>query len=340
MTRQEYEEELLKITPEEPLMTVNGIEVCERRFKRQEYLIEGLLRPGLTVLAGSPKIGKSWLTLQMCLQVAKGEPFWGLQTRYSEVLYLALEDSQQRLQRRMLTLTGEPPAELHFALSCSPLDGELEKQISYFAVNRPLTRLVAIDTFQMVRSPVRQMSYANDYSEVSRLKSLADSLGICILLVHHTRKMGDSDRFNEISGTNGISGSADTLMVLSKEKRTDKKALLCCTGRDIEDMELELMMDKNSCRFKCTSPIEPMFGRALPQILKQLLDFMKVEKHFSGTNREFVGAFSSFIDEDVNMSQLSRKMSYFRYELEDRGLRFELSRTKAERCIKLDYNED
>ena len=335
-----YQPSFDDITPTTPLDTLDGEEICELRFKREKYLVESLIKPGLTVLAGSPKIGKSWLVLQICLSVAKGEPFWGLKTMRSDVLYLALEDSEQRLQRRMLTLTSEPTPRLHFALSCSPLGCELEKELAYFIAKHPLTRLIVIDTLQKIRADNSQPNYADDYRDISRLKSIADGLGICILLVHHTRKLGDSDRFNEISGTNGIAGSADTLMVLTKEKRTERKATLSVTGRDVEDMELKPVMDKRSCRWRCDTPVTAAeLTRELPEELKKLTDYMMSVKKYEGPNKGFAEGFSAYTGEPVNIRKLKQKMAYFRYELEDMGVSYVVTRDRADRGILIMYSE-
>ena len=328
-----------EFTPVHPLETLNGIEVSEFRFKREKFIVEGLLKPGLAVLAGSPKIGKSWLVLHLCSQVSKGEPFFGMPTQESDVLYLALEDSKQRLQRRLLTIDDEPSVRMHFALSSSKLNDELDLQLAQFLIKYPLTRLVVIDTFQMVRGSVGQMSYANDYADVSALKRLADDMHVCILLVHHTRKMSDSDRFNEISGTNGIAGSADTLMVLTKEKRADRKAMLSCTGRDIDDLELELVMDRRTCKWECKTPLDSRPGmQTLPDILLRLVDFMKQQKYFRNNNKSFCEMFSSHAGVEIDPKSLNQKISYYRYELEDRGVTFTFLRSSNERGLEIFYD--
>jgi hypothetical protein len=329
-----------ELTPERPLETVNSVEIAEYRFKRKPYLVEGLLKPGLVVLAGSPKVGKSWLVLQLCMQIAKGEPFWDMQTKFSEVLYLALEDSEERLQRRVLTITGEPSPALHFALNCSSMEHGLEKELLHFITEHPLTRLIVIDTFQMVRNSAGQPSYGGDYADASRLKKLADAMNICVMLIHHTRKLADSDPLNEISGTNGIAGCADTLMILKKEKRTDRKATFTVTGRDVEDMELELNMDQRSCRWKCVSELRSITAPpAMPDILCRLADYIKEIGRYEGPNAVFCEQFSAYLGEAVNMTQLNRKLGYFRYELEDRGVYFMLTRTAKSRGLIITYKE-
>ena len=213
----------------EELDTLTADELMHLYFPKKEFIVSTLLTPGLAVLAGAPKIGKSWMVLDMCLKIAKGEAFLGQPTRKGSVLYLALEDDRYRLHRRLLRIADEGSDNMRVAHRCSMEPEALERQIQLFIGQHPDTRLIVIDTFQKIRRSVREMSYANDYAEVSRLKSIADKEGVCILLVHHTRKLGDSDYMNEISGTNGIAGSADTLMVL---KRTSAlHARLPCHAR-------------------------------------------------------------------------------------------------------------
>ena len=95
-------------------------------------LIDGILADGLAVMAGDSKIGKSWMVLWLCLQISKGEPVWGIPTRKTDVVYLALEDREWRIQQRMQELTEAPPENLHFGFSCGQLGSELESQIEPF----------------------------------------------------------------------------------------------------------------------------------------------------------------------------------------------------------------
>lgn len=321
-----------------PLKLINSVDLTDMRYPRIEWIADGLLKPGLSVLAGAPKIGKSWLVLQLCLSVAKGEPFWGMKTRQGTVLYITLEDSEARIQERILRMTDESSENLIVSLSCSPLGSQLKEQLLGFYKQYPQTRLVVIDTFQKVRDAQSQMSYANDYADVSALKRIADELRICILLVHHTRKMGDSDCINEISGTNGIAGSADTLMILKKEKRTDRKALLSCTGRDIEDRELELMLDKESCVWRVTSDSLERKVEEIPQILLRLIAYVGQIKHYDGSNTEFCEGLSKYCREAVQPNQLKRQMNRFRYELEDAGVYFASAKSKGYRRLAISYH--
>ena len=195
MYEESCDRNLLIEKPARELETFGSEELCGKVLERTDYIVDGLLSEGLAVLAGSPKVGKSWLVLQLCMSIAMGEPFWGLGVKRSEVLYIDLEDSEQRMQRRLLTVSEDHTDRLHICLECSPLGDELEREIGSFVIKRPELRLIVIDTFQMIRPKVSQMSYANDYADTARLKRMADDMGVCILLVHHTRKLGDSDRY-------------------------------------------------------------------------------------------------------------------------------------------------
>lgn len=116
-----------------------------------KMLIDGVLSDGLAILAGDSKIGKSWMVLWLCLQISRGEAVWGLPTRKTDVVYLALEDREWRVQQRMQELTDSPPENLRFGFSCGQLGAELEGQIEETLREFPSTGLIFIDTLQMVR---------------------------------------------------------------------------------------------------------------------------------------------------------------------------------------------
>ena len=123
-------------------------------LEHPKMLIDGVLSDGLAIMAGDSKIGKSWMVLWMCLQISKGEPVWGLPTRKTDVVYLALEDREWRVQQRMQDLTDTPPDNLHFGFSCGQLGAELESQIEDVLKDYPSTGLLFIDTLQMVRDNI------------------------------------------------------------------------------------------------------------------------------------------------------------------------------------------
>ena len=154
-----------------------------------EYLVDGLLAPGLYILGGSPKVGKSWMALQLCLAVCGGKAFLGRKTTQTEVLYLALEDGPQRLHSRALRLADTAPEGLHLCHRAAPVGRGLEQQIEAQLAEHPHIRLVVLDTLQKVRcGNGGGMSYSSDYEDAGLLKALADRNGICLLVIHHLRK--------------------------------------------------------------------------------------------------------------------------------------------------------
>lgn len=326
--------------PKRPLQVFNCEELAERCYARKEFLVSGFLTSGLTVLAGSPKVGKSWFVMQLCMQIAKGEPFLGLATTKSGVLYIALEDDERRLQRRVFTITDDMPNNFYMTTACSRISDneEFEKELLRFWVEHKDVKLIVIDTFQKVRTQGRELSYANDYSEVSLVKKIADTLNIGILMVHHTRKMGDADYMNEISGTNGIAGSADTLMVLKKEKRSSRSATLSCTGRDIEDREMTLHMDRETCIWEKTGDNHEDAGN-LPEEIGDLVSFMKEKTEFTGTNSDLAAQFTQATGWVMTPSRLKRTMNQYRYDLKDLGVSFLDFRKNNQRMINISYQE-
>ena len=210
-------------------------------YEPLSFVVEDLLPQGLHLLAGAPKIGKSWLALWLCLCTAQGKPLWNFATKPCEVLYLCLEDSFQRIQSRLFDLTEDAPPSLHFAVMAEQLHSGLVEQIEQFLKEHPVTGLVVIDTLQRIRTAGNEVNpYASDYRDMGVLKTLGDRHRFAILLIHHLRKLNDDDPMNMISGTTGLSGATDSNFVLRKNKRGENTATLYCTGRDIAYRELSL----------------------------------------------------------------------------------------------------
>ena len=178
-----------------PLVTVDGRTLMDRPLEPPNFVVDTLISQGLHILAGSPKVGKSWLALWLAVTVAKGEPVWGMSVKQGTTLYLCLEDSVLRIQNRLFEITEDAPDSVHFCTECGPIGQGLEEQVEGFLVAHPDTVLVLVDTLQMVR-PVHDATYANDYRDLSVLKRLADKHGIAILLIHHLRKETADDVFN------------------------------------------------------------------------------------------------------------------------------------------------
>ena len=301
-----------------------------------KFVIKDLLPQGLAIIGGAPKVGKSWLMLDWCVRIAKGETIWNFPTTKGTTLYVSLEDTASRLQERLLSVTDEAPNVFFTTFSFKIGEG-LEEQIKSFVADHPDTVLIVIDTFQMIRSTGSEVSYASDYNEIEVIKKLAEELNITILLVHHLRKQGDSDPFNMLSGTNGLAGGVDTMFVLDKSKRCSTNATLYCSGRDIEDREIELCFDKDNCVWNFVSDSSNNPEMLLPVEMQKLIDMMKEISFFSGSNADFVEKFNQYTGREIKANSLKRMMNRYRSELEESGVCFESCKRNNVRVIDIYY---
>jgi AAA domain len=225
-------------------------QLMNAEFPEPCWAVPGLIAEGVTLLAGPPKVGKSWLSLGLGLSVAAGgRALDMIPVQAGPVLYLALEDTARRLQRRMsIVLQGNPaPSNLTLATGCPPLTQGGDTAIAAWLDAHHKARLVVIDVFAKIRgnNAPGASAYEADYAAVTRVKRLADRYGVGIVLVHHVRKAGSDDFLAEVSGTNGIAGAADTTLVL-KRSRGQADAVLHATGRDIDETEYALYFHANA----------------------------------------------------------------------------------------------
>ena len=240
--------------PKAALRTVSARELQLKDMPPVRFAVEGLIPAGLSILASPPKYGKSWLVLDLCLSVAAGKRFLGFSTNRSGCLYLALEDSERRLKTRMDKLLYSRPAPegFYFATEAQALDNGLLDALEAFLAAHGDVRLIVLDTYQRIRGAAqgREGAYSADYRETGALKAFADRHNVALLLVHYLRKMrDDGDPFAMISGTTGISGTADTMLVLIKENRSDSSARFAVVGRDVESLDAVLRFDRETCRW-------------------------------------------------------------------------------------------
>ncbi len=304
-------------------------------------LIDGILSNGLAILSGDSKIGKSWMVLWFCLKISRGEPVWGLPTSKTDVIYLALEDKDWRIQQRTQDLIDVPPTNLHFGFSCGKLGAELEGQIKLALKDQPSTGLLFIDTLQMVRDNVSSKvnAYAQDYRDLSALKKIADDHNICIFLVHHNRKEHDgSNVFNDMTGSTGIAGVADTCMVLRKEDRFGNDAVLSITGRDIEEKRLKLTMRKNVWEVTEALDTSALRRERIPQFLFQIADYLLNEKRFTGTATELLAA----IGHEATKANVASKLitRHFNEVFKPLGITMEHKPTAQARLMIWKLNDD
>ncbi len=253
-------------------------------------MIEGLLCSGTYLFAGSPKIGKSFFMMQLAYHVATGIPLWDYPVRQGTVLYLALEDDLARLQGRLVQMFGvEPTPNLILTTQAKTIAGGLTEQIERFLQQRPDTRLVIVDTLQRVREIGNEnYSYAADYHNITTLKQFSDRHNLCLIIVHHIRKMEADDTFEMISGTTGLLGAADGAIVLQKKKRIEDTAVMQIVGRDQEDQVLSLEFNRDRCYWNLIKA-EKTIMKPLPDpLLVRIDEFMQDKAKWVGTAVELL----------------------------------------------------
>jgi RecA-family ATPase len=235
--------------PPIPIEIFDAIELERTEFPPIKSVVPGIFVEGLTLFCGKPKLGKSWLLLHAAHAIASGGFTLGdTHCIVGDVLYCSLEDNKRRLKSRMNKLFGLRPrsARLKFMTKMPRLaEGGLDVLRNWIK-NAENPRMIAIDTLAMVRMPNRkdQSAYDADYAAVIGLRDLAHEHGIAVVVVHHVRKMEADDAFDTISGTLGLTGCPDSLVIL---KRDTGGTQLLARGRDIEELEKALTFNKESC---------------------------------------------------------------------------------------------
>ncbi|MGH3502552.1 MAG: AAA family ATPase [Nocardioidaceae bacterium] len=219
-------------------------ELMATRFPEPKWAVPGLITEGVSLLAGPPKVGKSYLCLGLAHAVATGgQALEGIPVDAGDVLYLALEDTGRRLQNRMRRILGgqRAPSQLTLATTCPAMPQGGDTAITSWLERHPHARMIVLDVLAKMRGPSAPgvSAYDADYAAISRVKNIADHHGVAIVLVHHVRKASSEDFLAEVSGTNGLAGAADTTLVL-KRPRGSADGVLHVTGRDVDETEYAL----------------------------------------------------------------------------------------------------
>lgn len=318
------------------LHTVSLTELYDKVYRSRMPVIENLLYTGAYILAGAPKIGKSFLVAQFAHHVSTGQPIWEYEIKQpGAVLYLALEDDYQRLQERMARMFGvESAGELFFAVSAKQVGNGLDEQLAFFLREHPNTRLVIVDTLQKVREMSGDAySYAGDYEIISRLKAFGEQHGVCVLIVHHTRKQPAGDSFETISGTTGLLGCADGAILMQKEKRTDNKATLDIVGRDQPDQKIHLIRDEVTLQWNFEKAERQLWKEPPDPILTAVAKLVTAESpQWKGSATELAETLRLSIQPNALSKKLNVKAGKLMQEF---GIRYENNRSRTGSNITL-----
>ena len=317
------------------LPTVTMTELYDTVYESKPPVIDGLLQNGTYIFAGAPKVGKSFLMAQLAYHVATGKPLWGYDVHRGTVLYLALEDGHERLQKRMYRMFGvEDVSKLHFAINAKQLGNGLDAQLEKFVREHPDTQLIIIDTLQKVRELSGEAySYRDDYHIIGQLKQFADKFKICLLIVHHTRKTPADDEFDRISGTTGIYGCADGAFVLSKERRTDSSATLSISGRDQPDQRIHLVRDEATLQWNFDHADTELYKEPPDPLLEKVAALVTEEvPKWEGSATELIAATGCEIQPNALAKRLNVNAAKL---LNDYGIHYSNAHTKAGSRITL-----
>jgi RecA-family ATPase len=318
------------------LYTVSVSELYDTTYLPRQPVIENLLYTGTYLFAGAPKIGKSFFMAQVAYHVSGGTALWSYEVHGGTVLYLALEDDYGRLQRRLSRMYGTDDNDnLFLAIYANQLGSGLDRQLASFLNQHPDTRLVIIDTLQQVRDiGGEHYSYASDYEIVKRIKQFSDQYGVCVLLVHHTRKQAADDCFDMISGTNGLLGAADGAFILHKKKRTDNSAVLDVAGRDQQDQRLHLEFDRERCIWDFTKSETELWNPSPDPLLSAVAQMVtEGAPEWSGSASELAERLDGC---DIPANALTRRLNVSADRLlAEHGIRYENSRSHAGRQVRL-----
>ena len=332
---EEWQRELRRLSDPSYLKTVSMTELFDSVYQSRPPIIDGLLCRGTYLFVGAPKLGKSFLMAQIAYHVSTGTPLWGFPVRQGTVLYLALEDDFGRLQERLYRMFGTAEnGNLFFSVSAKQLGNGLDEQLTRFLREHPDTSLIIIDTLQKVREVGGDnYSYANDYQIITRLKTFADAYGICLMVVHHTRKQKSDDAFDMISGTNGLMGAADGAFLLQKEKRTSNAATLEVSGRDQQDQRLYLKRNEEKLCWDLDR-IETRLWEAPPEpLLEEVAKRITADcPEWSGSPTELCG----FLGMDMKANALTQKLNVNAGRLlQEYGIQYWNKRSHAGRQVGL-----
>lgn len=320
----------------EKLNTTNCVKLLQKDIPPIQFIVDKLLAPGFYVLAGLPKIGKSWLLLMLCIKVALGLPLWNYPTRQGRVLYLCLEDQETRIQERVEELTADGAPMLEFATKALTLSTGLLFQLESFIQDYPDTKLIVIDTLPKIRDSDGEGNiYATDYRDIGALKALADKYSVAIIAVQHLRKLYSPDPFQMVSGSSGILGAADGCYVLKKEKYNDNTAKLYIQGRDVAQRTLTLRFDQITKEWLLIADDTPEMDivKSDPS-LSALVSLLHKEQIFRGTASELCQRIHS----KLKPNALTRRLNRYAGELQQFGVYIETDRTSTRREVVLTFS--
>lgn len=263
-----------------PIKIISAGEILSTQTPPTPFFFPNLLPQGLTILAGKPKLGKSRFCLNLACSIAYRFEFLGQTPEVHKVLYLALEDHEARVKKRLTQVLPEnfkvQSEKLQFAYQCPRMDRGGLQALAKTLEADPEIKVVILDTLVKVRGEKRRGSsqYDKDYNEIAKLKELADRFGIAMVVVHHLIKTKAKDPFDMVTGSNGLTGAADNILLLTSD-RSGANAILKIHSREIEDQDRAIGFDKSTNWWTLLG--KPAEEYQISQERQEILDFLKEE---------------------------------------------------------------
>ncbi|MFP3156570.1 helicase RepA family protein [Lachnospiraceae bacterium ZAX-1] len=293
---------------------IDGNTLMAQEYEPLRFAVDKILPHGLFILAGSGKIGKSWLSLDLCVNVATGGRLWDFSSEQGDVLYLALEDNYPRLQDRLNKIQAASVgiSRLKLATAAFGISSGLLEQTCNHLADYPDTKLIVIDTLECIRDTEFDKNiYACDCRDMTALREITDKHRLTLLLIHHTRKMSDPDPLNTLSSSMGLVGSVDGVFVLEKDTRTGQDAKLTIANRDTEGFCFRLRFDPENCKWilVCNDGEQPEEKAEEKDEWLLLLVDEFLQDEWSGTTTELCDALKAIDPEaDVVPLTISRRL--------------------------------
>ena len=332
----DYQEIIRRMTDPYYIHVMTLSELYDTVYENKLPIIDGLLYAGVYLFVGAPKVGKSFLMAQLAYHVSTGKSMWEYNVHKYDVAYFALEDDFARIQKRLYRMFGsERNDNLLFATKVDSINGVLEQQLNSFQQTHPNVKLIIIDTLQKIRESSSDYNYGNDYQVISKLKEFADSRGLCLLLVHHTRKQKSEDNFDMISGTNGLLGAADGAFILYKDKRTSNTATLEISGRDQQEQKLILVKNSETLYWELQSKETELWKEPPEPLLEAIAEFITAE------NADWAGTATELLEKtnlNIPVNSITKRLNVNAGRLFiEYGINYKSSRTHDGRRIELHY---
>lgn len=310
-------------------------------LERPPIIVDNLVPAGLTVLAGAPKRGKSWMALKMALCIASGQPFLGMPTRKGAVLYLDLESKNYRVQDRLNKLiVGPAPNDLYFAHKSERLDGGLMEQLHSWIACVQDPAMIIIDTLGRVKSGAKrgENAYESDTRIFGELQTFALENKLSVVVVHHLKKDtgANDDYFERISGSMGLTGACDAVMVLAG-KRGEETSTLRTSSRDFEAQDFVVEFNGGAWELvSCNSEsYQEEQAYVKSPVVRGVIALLEKVGQFQGSAGELLTAICEETDAPLAMmrsNEFGKELNRFIVPLREKnGIRISMNRAGKNR---------